>query len=284
MSFGYDRQPQIFIGDSKDLTATVLGDDNLTPIPADELTGVTFTVLVPGDDPSAPTINQDEGTVTGDGTGTYTVDATLTSVAGQYLAIAQFSYAGGSKKKSVPVEFDVVDPFERVGPNAYDPSVDLCWQKLADCFDSEFGGPWLRDMTLARFDKSRISGFLEDVVFEVNMQQPQTSYDVAGFPYDNDGTPLIGQGLLVHTIRHLMRAYTEQPDQANSPVGFFDRTKYAQAWGSIYALELDRWNKWLGAYKLRIYNSSGSKLLVASKAGRLLPAPLRSRNIGRGYY
>jgi hypothetical protein len=282
VSFGYEREQKIFTGDTKLVTA-YLRDSSDNLVDEGDIAGVTFTVLKPGDLATAPTINGTAGSVVGDGQGELLVASAVHDIAGQYKGFAQFTHSGG-QMTSVPVSYQVIDIFERVGPQVWDAAVDLCWEKLEDCFDSEIGGPWLRDMTLARFDKDKIADFLPDVIFEINMQQPQTDFAPGSFPYDGDGLPLAGQGLLLHTVRHLMRSYTEQPDQANSPVGFFDRTKYQQAWGNIYTMELDRWLKWLGAYKLRLYNAHSTKLLVASKAGRLLPAPLRSRNIGRGYY
>jgi hypothetical protein len=205
---------------------------------------------------------------------------------GDYRAYALFTYDEGTLTglvKSVPVFYDVVDAFERAGSSVVDPAVDLCWLKLEDCFDSEFGGPWLRDMTMRAFDKTKVRQFAPDVLMQVNQQMPLTTYTIEGFPWAGDGTAVFGQGLLVATIRHLMRSYVEQPDVVSSPVAFLDRKRYLDAWKSVYDVENPLWERWLNRYKLASYNLTHASLLLGSKAGRMLPAPMRSRNVGRGF-
>ena len=43
-----------------------------------------------------------------------------------------------------------------LGATPADEAVDRTWRMLEDCFDSEQGGPWLRDMTMARFDRDKL--------------------------------------------------------------------------------------------------------------------------------
>ena len=275
------------INDSIVLNAYLFSGDDETLVPEGDITGVTFTVLVPGDDPESPTLDHVDGTIVADGHGQFQVDPSINGVQGQYKGFAQFTYNEGdltNLHKSWVTDYDVFDPFVRAVPSPADAAIDQCWMKLEDCFDSEIGGPWLRDMTLAVFDKSKINGFIPEVLLEVNQQMPFTDYDVEGFPYDlNDGGALFAEGLLVSTIRHLMRAYTEQPDVTGSPVGFLDRRRYQQAWKSIYDVEMERFKHWLNRWKLRSYDLDHSALLVGNKAGRMLPAPMRSRNVGRGF-
>lgn len=139
-------------------------------------------------------------------------------------------------------------------------------------------------MTLAVFDQTKLRGLVPQVILDINLQMPFTQYTEDSFPYtQGDGDALMAQGLLVAGIRHLMRAYTEQPDTVSSPVAFFDRKRYQQAWKAQYDVEKTVWDKWLNRWKLQSYDLSSSALLLGVKAGRMLPAPLRSRNVGRGF-
>lgn len=287
MSFGYDRQPQAMLSNSVVLRATLYASDDQTLVPASSIASVTFTIVKPTDDPSTPTIAAAAGTVVSDGVGQYLVAPSVNDTAGHYRGVATFTYTDGPLTglvKSIPVDYDIADPFVRTGASPADDAVDQCWMKIDDCFDSEFGGPWLRDMTMNVFDKSKIRGLIPEVLLAINQQMPYTEYTEGSYPYTlHDGNALMAQGLLVATIRHLMRSYTEQPDVTSSPVAFMDRKKYQQVWKAQYDVELVEYTKWLKQWKLRTYDLSSSALLLGSKAGRMLPAPLRSRNVGRGF-
>jgi hypothetical protein len=284
MSFGFERQKRVFKNDSAELIAFLVEEDLETPVPLTEISAVNFTIFKPSDPSNTPTINAQPGTITGDGRGEFIVSYITIDEPGEYKGVAQFVLSDG-RRKSVPVDFDVVDPFEVTGTGPSDGSIDLAWIKLEDCFDSEIGGPWLRDMTMARFDKSKMKRLIPDVLLEINTYQPQTSYTEATYPYlVDDGLALFAQGLLAGSIRHLMRSYTEQPEFQNSPAGWLSRNHYSQAWKNIYDIENERWIKWLAMSKIRIYNLGSPRLLVGSKAGRLLPAPMRGRSAARGYY
>jgi hypothetical protein len=274
-------------GDSQVLNAFLYAGDSETLVPVQDIVAVRFTVLVPGDDPAAPTLDAIDGNIVADGHGQYQVDPWINSLQGQYKSFAQFEFQDGDLvglNRSVVTDYDVFDPFVRAKTSPADAAIDQCWMKIEDCFDSEIGGPWLRDMTLAVFDKTKINGFIPEALMDINQQMPMTDYNETTFPYGGtDSLAIMAQGLLVATLRHLMRSYTEQPDVMNSPVGFMDRKRYQQAWKAQYDVELAQWQKWLNRWKLRSYDLSSSALLLSNKAGRNLGAPFRSRNAGRGY-
>jgi len=282
MSFGYDRQPTVMIGDTATLTSYVYTEDDLL-VPQSDITGVAFTVLAPTDTPESPSIDGEPGDITGDGTGTYTVPGSVTGAPGQYKAVATFTYTENATTKiaSRLCSFEVDDPFEYTGLAPSDDAVRLCWTYLEDCFDSEQGGPWLRDMTMAVFDQTKLRALIPQVLLDINNQMPFTTYSADSFPYGGDGEALFAQGLLVASIRHLMRAYTEQPDIVSSPVAFMDRKRYQQAWKAQYDVELPAWQHNLNRWKLQQYDLSSSAMLIGNKAGRYLGGPLRSRNMGR---
>ncbi len=284
--FGFDRQSRAFLGDSKELVAVLYNEENTLLIPQADISSVTFSVMKPGDDPNTPTVDADAGTVTGDGTAVYNVADTVHDVVGEYRAFARFTYDENgltNKLKTVPMTYEVADVFRTVASTPAEPSMDLAWQKLSDCFDSEFGGPWLRDMTKANFDKVKIADFVPDVLLEINAQQPVTEYNIDSFPWTTrDGAALVGFGLYIATIKHLMRSYTEQPNVMNSSVGYLDRTRYQQAWGAIYQMELPEWKRILELWKRGEIDISRGSLLVGNKAGRLTGMYPRTRFIGRG--
>lgn len=288
MSFGYQRQPQVMLNDTALLTAYLYATDDQTLVPQANITSVHFTVVKPGDDPATPTINGVSGTVTGDGTAIYVVAANVNTVGGDYKGLAQFSYTDPVTNqvlaKTAIVDYTVIDPLVRVGTSSADGAINQAWMMLEDCFDSEDGGPWLRDMTLAVFDKTKMLGLVPQVLLQINGQMPFTNYTIDSFTYAiNDGEALMALGILVQAERQLMRAYTEQPDVVSSPVAFMDRKRYQQAWKAMYDVDSAEFKQWLKQFKLRAFDISNASLLLGSKAGRMLPAPMRSRNVGRGF-
>ena len=287
MSFGYQRQKRIYTNNTADLEAFLYAKDDETLIPQSDILGVKFTVTTQADDPNSPSIDAQDGEVTDDGKGEFVVPASVNTGAGHYLAAATFTYMEDGKEltTSVPCDYDVVDIFERdTTPSNSDDAVDAAWRRFEDLFDSELGGPWVRDQTMARFDKDKIRMFLSDTMFDINSYQPQTMYNIEGFPYtENDGGALVTQGLVVHTIRHLMRSYVEQPDVMNSPAGFLDRKRYLDAWTSVYQVELDRYVKMIDFWKRFEFNKIGGAVLIGMKAGRMIPGSFRTRNVIRGF-
>ena len=291
MSFGYQRQPRVYVGDTAKLTAFVYVQQEATDeeqlVPYTQLQSATFKIQRPFDDPG--TYVYLDGSPVDDGEVTVLVPSSVNDAAGQYHAIVQIVFGPDNdstqwQTRSVIVDYDVADPFEVSGSSAVDPAVDSAWSRLEDCFDSEDGGPWLRDMTMARFDKSRMRQFTGDVFFDINNQMPRTNFTPDGFNYGKfDGLAVVAQGLLTHSIRHLMRSYTEQPDILNSPVGYADRKRYYDTWAQQYQIESQRYDRMLELYKRNFFDQ-GTRMLVSSKAGRAIYGPQRQRGVWRGYY
>lgn len=212
-----------------------------------------------------------------------------TSAIGPYIATCQFSLVNG-EKRSVITSFTVVDPFNLPEPTAIDQITDAVWMRLEDVFDSTEGGPWLRDRTLNHFDKEKIAQFIPEALFDINVQMPPTNYTIDNFTavagaVPNPNMPLLIKGVLVLTIRHLMRSYTE----IFTPTGqgqlvWADRTRYQQAWGQIYEIE---YQDYIAAVRLMKRTELGlghSALLTLSKAGRLYPyTNYSTRGVYRGY-
>lgn len=280
MSFGYERQKRVFVNDTALLEAYIYEADDETLIPLTAISSVLFTIKKPSEE--TPTISNDPGTVVGDGHAQYLVDSAQITEAGEYLATAQFILSNG-EKRTIIVDFDAVDPFEAVGAGPLDPWIDLTWRKLEDCFDSEIGGPWLRDMTLARFDKSKIRTLMPEALLDINIQQPITDFVEESFPEDDSAGALMSHALFVSVVRHLIRSYAEQPDTNNSPVAFLDRRRYQDTWSKVLEIEEPQYRRVLALWKRQFFGLGKSKMLVSTKAGRLIPAPMRTRYMGRGY-
>jgi hypothetical protein len=206
--------------------------------------------------------------------------------AGNYRAVARFTYTEGgvTRTKSIPIEYDVIDAFARPDATPADEAVSRAWDKLENCFDSDQGGPWLRDMTLSRFDRDTLSRFVPDVLLEINTQTPQTDFTLEGYPFLlNDGGALFSTGLFCAAIRHLMVSYTEQPDVMGSQVSHFDRRRYQQAWKAIYDVEWPRYEKLLAMFKAKSYNLTNAAMLVSNKSGRFRYNGIRTRYSGRSW-
>ena len=288
MPYGFDRRERVFLNDTHTIEAFLYDTEGEQLIPKNDISGVLFSVLKPGDTPASPSVNAQAGTVPDDGKGLYTVPANIHSVQGDYRVLARFTYTEkgiGGRVKTVPLTYEVADVFARAdAPATSDPAISLAWMRLEDCFDSDQGGPWLRDMTLANFDKAKLKDFIPNALLNINATQPQTSYNADSFPWtERDGTALFGYAIFIETVKHLMRSYVEQPNVMNSQVGYLDRTRYQQAWNQIYQVEKPEFDRILELWKRAELDISHGALLVGNKAGRYMSAPSRTRSAGRGY-
>lgn len=211
-----------------------------------------------------------------------------TNLPGSYHAQVTFDLSDTTKRSTV-LSFEVIDPLETT---THDPAqsgtdvddievtVDRAWMKLEDLFDSDLGGPHLRDRTLAIFDREKMKRLLPDAFYNINnYYQPATGYDETTFPYTGHG-PLLSQALLVESIMHLMRSYVEQP----APVGagtptYFDRRDYLNRWGLILQGETRKLEMWLDLFKRGEMGFGQSSLLVGGYASytNRVPRYMRGR-------
>lgn len=283
MSLGYNREYKVVnLGDTAELTATIYNSED-DPYGADELLSVIFHIKSP-----KGTKTEVQGSVEDDGTGR--VNFNSTTEVGHYIGMATFRTENG--KKSAPVDFEVIDPF---GETEGEPSPSWviatdAWEKFEDMFDSEEGGPWLRDMTLQVFNKTKMENFIDDALIVINNQNPMTSFGISEFVSEvppvsrTSSAPILTQALVLQVIRHLMRSYVEQPNPVGAQISWHDRRDYLQRWQLVYTMELEAYKQMLALWKRQFLGLGYTSSLVSSKAGRLLPAPMRTRNVGRGYW
>lgn len=292
---GFDREKNVVaLNDTADLYA-YLYDNADAAVDPNELASVHFYIAKPDN-----TREDFEGLVNDDGSGFLLYEGT--EQVGEYTVVATFLFTDG-RKQSIKSDFSVADPFEDVEPTDWTIISDdarfkamqsivseRVWDRLEDLFDSEDGGPWMRDMTLNVFGPEKVRNFIDEALFDINVYNPQTEFGIDKFALPTtDNKPnanlvLAVQGTLVAVIRHLMRTYTEQPLPTGGQVTYEDRRDYLQRWGTVYQIEFQHYDHLVKMWKRQFLNLGHSKVLVSNKAGRLLPAPLRSRNIGRGYY
>lgn len=298
---GYDRETRIVNqGDSAELNALLYDQDD-QPIDASTIQSVEFVIRRPdGTLENVPaTVDPTDGAAR--------IVYNNTNLEGEYVAVATFTLAG-NVIRSTRSDFVVADAFGTINTKAYlDEFYTLTteddklawqvgyiasrvWQKLEDLFDSTDGGPWMRDMTLNVFSEEKIPEFIEEAIFDINVYNPQTNFDIDKFALPstdhkvNRNATVLIQGTWVAVIRHLMRTYAEQPTPTGGQVTYEDRRDYLQRWGTIYQIEFQFYDHLVKMWKRQFFDFGHSKLVVGNKAGRLLPAPLRSRNVGRGYY
>lgn len=245
---------RIFKGDTAVIEANLYAEDGVSTLPS---TTVAWQVRKP-----------DGNTVSG---GPSVLDQTAAAIAftdttlpGAYASQVTFTLADGSKR-STTLSFEVVDPLETTSQSTtpVENVVDRAWMKLEDLFDSELGGPHLRDRTLQNFDRTKMMRFLPDALYNINnYYTPATGFDDVTFPYEAH-SPLLAQALLVESLYHLTRSYVEQP----TPVGtgtptYFDRRDYMQRWQTVLGLEEKRMDMWLDLFKREQMGFGSSSLLV----------------------
>ena len=249
---------RVYIGDTALIEVAIYDEDNVSPLAAIEVSWKfrkpDGTILLGG-----PQSVQE----------TYAIIAlTDTDLAGPYDGQITFTLSDDSKRSAVE-SFEVVDPLESSteATTGLDGAIDRAWMKLEDLFDSELGGPWLRDKTMAYFDKNKLARLLPDALYYINnFYQPASNYDDINFPFDQHG-PLLSQALLVEGIYHLMRSYVEQYLPANSNISYFDRRDYLQRWGTVLQLEEKKLLAWLDIFKRDLMGFGSTSTLIGGYNG-----------------
>lgn len=285
MPLSYGQEPNLVNkGDTAEVEATVY-DRTDTPYAAVDLDGVEFTVQAPDGTQDVVT-----GTIQDDGTGYLAYN--VTDQVGEYVVAATFTTVGGLVR-STRADFEVLDPFGE-GMTATDVVVNGVAMRLEDCFDSEMGGPWLRDQTMRYFNRNKIAEFVSEGLLDISLAPPLTEVTVDGFVIPatdttpvtaTSDTPLLIQATLIAVIRHLMRSYVEIYTPQGTEITWLDRTQYLQRWGIILQAEVEQFTRRLALWKRQFLNLGHSKLLVGGRSASPYYTPgFRIRNSrGWGY-
>lgn len=280
MPIGYGQEQNLVnLGDTAEIVAAITDVDDQILAP-ESLASVSVTVQKP--DETQIVVSAE---VRDDGTGYAQFDET--DLVGEYIVVATFTTVDGVVRSS-RIDFEVKDPFGE-GTTPTDEIVDQVWLRLEDCFDSQEGGPWLRDQTLRFFNKDKIAHFVGDAMLHINVQPPMTNATIETFttPSPNGDPdhdrPILVQAVLISVIHHLIRSYTEvyEPQGANVP--YLSRVNYQQRWMAVLQIEEPKFKLWLAHWKRQFLGLGHSSLLVGSKAGRLYYPGMRTRTVGRGW-
>jgi hypothetical protein len=212
----------------------------------------------------------------------YLVPTWATYMEGTYKARAKFILADGSQRSQF-LEFEVIDPLA-VSSTDFDKMLDLTWLMFEDCFDSDLGGPYLKDVTLANFDRKKVAKLAPLALLTINVKPPVQNFTIDNFPY-SDSSALFAKALEIEVFKHLMRSYVEQPAvQGSGAISYFDRRDYLQRWQTLYQIEMDEFKHWLALWKRGFYNFGSGSLLIDLKSGRRQMYPSLDRSRGRYWY
>ncbi len=210
---------------------------------------------------------------------TFVLPAAGNYLPGLYRGRARFTLPD-STIRSTPLEFESVDLMAApAAVGTMEHIVDRAWMKLEDCFDSELGGPWLRDKTMAIFDREKMEFLVPDAIYYINNEyQPATNYTEESFPFTNHH-PLLTQALLVESIYHLIRSYVEVPQPAGAgAISYLDRRDYMTRWLQILQIEEPKLLKMLDLFKRDLLGFGQSAILVGGySSGLRSPRFLRTR-------
>lgn len=275
----------INVGDTSELYAQLIVDG--TPVTPGQIEKVEFKVQTPDMEIHGP----NPGTILSDGRAYYQWKET--TQIGDYHAQVIFTLKETKEIRSMLIDFSVKSPFDKKQSEKTPEEIiaEEVWMRLEDCFDSDEGGPFLRDWTLAHFDLKKIERYIPEVLLDINVQMPPTNATAADFtavPNESQKSeilPIMAKGVLCKVIQHLVRSYAEQPIPQGAQTVYEDRTRYSSEWMKIYESEYKDYITMVRLWKRGFLNLGHSALLAFSKAGRLYYGGiLRTRNIGRGFY
>lgn len=290
MSLGAEKtQTVVYQGDTAELYAYFY-DTGDVPLAQAAFSSVSFVVRKPDgtDSTHVGTVNPD---------GSCFLRYTTTTQVGLYKWTTQATLTTG-EKRTYRDEFQTEDPLADPPVTQATEIGNEVWMRLEDCFDSELGGPWLRDMTLMYFEPSKVERFIAEGLLRINIYPPASNLDLSYFttpiPNPDPNLPantyqpdpdriVLVQATLLAVIKHLMRSYVEQPQPQGANIVWQDRREYLQRWQSIYQIEDAAFKEMVLLWKRQFYNFGQGALSVHSKAGRLYPTGWRARNVSRGY-
>ena len=131
--------------------------------------------------------------------------------------------------------------------------VDSVWIRLADLFDSPYGGPNLSTYFQTKFDRNRIAQLAKIGLGRLNtIAQPHMTYSIGGpkpFPMVKWGA-LLEQATWIEVIKHLIRSYGEQPNWPGVTMARADRQHYVSHWRSVLADETGDLEDQLDSFKI----------------------------------
>jgi hypothetical protein len=206
----------------------------------------------------------------------YTFTSANTGTAGYYRLDWQFSLNGVAITDSTYIEIGPPSPAYDALPESMRQIVEQVWIKFADGFDSPMGGPNLLMWYQSKFGRGRIAQLLVYAIQKLNVAgQPVNNYSATG--RNSDGTPgmpfplrgwegLINSALTIEVIKHLMRAYVEDPDIQGNVQARMNRRDYLDRWRTMLDIEEPDFKRMYDTFKIRQMFQATPRVLVAGGA------------------
>ena len=202
--------------------------------------------------------------------GKYQIELTSaeTSQAGDFTVT--WSFTQGGQPNQYPTYISIQgsgEPYDSLS-DGMKAIVEQAWVRIADLFDSPYGGPHLQTYYQSHFNRGRIAQLLYVAVGILNTAaQPHQTYTIDGdggatFPIEQWGS-LLSQALWVEVIKHLRRSYIEQPRVENNSVTRLDRTSYSQMWAELLKEEQATLKSQLDPFKIAAMNLGRPSVLVS---------------------
>jgi hypothetical protein len=162
--------------------------------------------------------------------------------------------------------------------------VDAVWLKLADLFDSRFGGPHLQEYYQSSFGPERVAQLMVFALGRITSRVQETlNYNLTaadGYPY-NEWSGILAQSLWIETLKHLARSYIEQPIAQGVPVSRLDRTNYARAWQELVEAEMREFDEMLDVFQMSMLGLGSLALIVSGGVYGKMSPPLNMPARGR---
>jgi hypothetical protein len=215
-------------------------------------------------------------------TGCYqvTLSSSDTSQPSDAALVWYYSVNGAPQQYVSPLVIGQANPKYDCLPQDAKDMIELCWARFADCADSPSGGanitatPYFQ----SHWSRGRMAQMAEIAVGKINgISQPYSRYSLDGrhgalFPFRFWGG-LIQSYTYAESVKHLIRAYTEQPLLAGAGgVTRLDRRDYTDRWREALADEQPELKSMIDMFKIRHMGLGNPKVLVSGGAyGRYAP-------------
>lgn len=206
------------------------------------------------------------------GEGLYSVEITSadTVTPGQYKLMFRWTVSSVLQQARVDVAVGESAPYYDSLSADIQGVVDDVWLRLADLYDSPYGGPHLQVYLQSRFNRNRIAQLTKVAVGVLNtVAQPYQTYSIdpggKAFPAAQWG-PLLGQAAWIEVLKHLRRSYVEQPVSEGVGTARLDRRDYLQRWGEILNDEKETFADQLEVFKIASMGLGSVRVMVAGGA------------------
>lgn len=244
-----------------DVTLTILNVDDTYLIDPDD----------DGGDPPVPVPNTGsyklETTREEEGVFSLLLTSLFTQTPGIYKLLWEYELGSDPQSFMSIIEVGPSSAFYDSLSDEFKDMVESVWLKMADMFDSPYGGPHLQVYFQTSFSRATVAKLMGDSLGRLNViAQPVTTYTLGPeepvFPLEIWGA-VLHQSTWVEVIKHMQRSYLEQPTAMNVTVSRLDRRDYMQRWGDILRTEQEDLQDMLSEFKKAHMGLGRPRVLVS---------------------